>query len=1575
MDPEITKAKVRTLAKSMRSAGLISENGLAEVESTLKDRDKGPEDALGELKTSFRVSASKTAPTVAETPAATAAKKAAAEKIEPKAIYDEPTSTELSEGLAADFVLDFGGYRFLFTKVAGSNEVVLQDKEKRVGGNFVVRNTTDKRSGVLYPDSPQWPKSIPPSLKQALIAYSSARDDKALVAAQNAIEEAVDEINAVPEAKPAAKAEAVPPVDESQEEQSEISKDLLKRVEAVKKELRGITKSRAATALQKVKARDHLRMLDDPEQNETADDIEGNLRLIEGDKEKKLLLPLVPKAGQDLIGEAVNDWVREYERTRNIKLLPVPAYKGRSFSGSERELLEKGDTNEILDSLIASEKNPALRQVLRRIRALNLKTKIKIAPISGTAGGLQLGLDSTVSWTPERVQRLVDEFGYTDGQVKAFAAFVNPLEFIDATTPTAEYAAEIRKEAGALNEEKLRGYMGTPYMIWDKDKNVIIGHEGRHRFAALAARGVTKVPVVVKVYDGRGYPVSDTFSPIDSLDLKGQSFQGVGRNKRLKVNNLVPLSYLYQKQIEKTFGAPADILFQPARGMYDPATDTIYLDPEHGMSTHTFVHEVVHAAISKVLNNRSHPLTKQFEQFFLSVQGRLGMAYGAQDIQEFAAELVSNPSFQALLKSIKTPKSESLFRHILRSIAEFLGFSSKSNAFNQGLDFVNDIIDVSGSMEPTSMEKLFLGNGDLSIVAKVGKAMPALTGETVENTRNYLSNLSPKFLRAALGLLRLDNIYTLYKKELPSIKALMDAIEMRAGSQERQIAQTQKKYKEMVAVERKYRAQMQRMSDIAVEARLEEVDILDPDFIPTAAQSAAYTRLKNQFQSMPKPVQDVYRTIRDDYDASFYRHRQILINAAETSESLATKLRDKFKLEKPLVSYVPFLRSGDFWVSYTDPETDDPAAYAFESLREREQFIKLLDQKKIEYKAYQNLDDIRYTSESIPQSSFVYKVMQELRGQGAADAHLDAVWQSYLATFPSGSIMKQFMKSKNVRGMERDIIRGYGDVMIRWARKLANAEYGPQIDSALYKIREEARAQSDPAVNAAADNVLGQAQFLHNPTFNGLTTAATTASYFMFMAGNISSALINTLSLPMMVWPKLVGDFNWDAATRASLAAGRTAMNNWGENPKYKKLYETLMDHAQLEHTQAREVLEGRRQKTSDFNSLKAKVMDGLSIPLAVTEKYNRAVTAIAAYDLMKGKGASEADAVQYALQTVKDLHTSGMSATGPRWMQNALGRVFFTFKSFVWNQAFVTARAFHQAFKGEKPEVRSAARRQLLAMYGMTFAFAGLRGMPFYGAISTLSQMIAALFGDEDEPFDFDQSVKDMTNDLLFKGFFNYVTNTEVATRAGVANDLVYRDDPRFIAEHGYMLFAMTQALGPASSLIMNAGRGYEQFQNGEIQRALETVSPSWLRNGSKGLRYMTEGATTTKGDPVMEDIGVYNSLMQIIGFSPADLADRYERLQAGKGYERELGLRRTNILRLYDMARQAGDTELLGEARERITKFNETNPALRITQSTLDGSLRARLAAEKEMINGVRFNKNLRPIIEERFFSEDED
>jgi hypothetical protein len=1017
-------------------------------------------------------------------------------------------------------------------------------------------------------------------------------------------------------------------------------------------------------------------------------------------------------------------------------------------------------------------------------------------------------------------------------------------------------------------------------------------------------------------------------------------------------------------------------------GAYDPATDTITLDPRLGLTRHSAIHESVHAAISHVLRNPDHPLTKKLTAIYDSVYSQIASSYGALDIQEFAAELVGNPTFRNALKGMSAPRSGNMLQRIVQALAEFFGFRKGTNAYDAGIKAINEILDIADTVAPSSGEQMF------NIISDARAAMPVLGKQAIEQTLNTFSNVQGAGWKAlGLSLMRLDHINKIWGNKLPAIQTLIDALEKRRGYQEAAIKRVKDNYSNFLKIAKANPAAVHRMEDMAYEARMSGVDPANPNFVTTATNTAKYQQLRAIYNALPKDVREMYDTLRNDYKKAFDTYKDFLLNSTD-DPTLKKKIKAQFETNSNVVAYIPFLRRGDYWVRYPDPTTGEEAASAFESIRERQQFIDK-NLKGIQHTTYQNLESMDYNSQSIPSSSFIAQVMKGLSVKDpvtgkmtpASQQQMNNVYQAYLALFPAGSIAKNFMRSKNVPGMEKDIIRGYGDTMLKWTRKLADTMYVPQIDAAVNEIKEQAKG--DDTLSAVYKNIKDQQDFFHNPTFNKFTHAATTFSYFEYISGNISSALINLTALPMLVYPILGARFGFSKAAAAMTASNKTA-SNWvlkGNNtdPKYKGLYDYLQDHGQLEHTQARELMEGRRVSTEDYVGLKAKIMDGLSIPFSATEKYNRAVTAIAAYDLAKANNFSETKALQYAINTVKDVHTSGMAETAPLWMQNSIGRVFFTFKSFAWNSAFLMARAFHQSFAKdpslsaeENKAIRDIARRQLLGTMFMTSTFAGVKGLPFMGLAQVLGQMLHALFGDDDEPYDFHEDLRAFFGELMYKGPVNYITNLEISNRVGVAQDLIWRDDPR--ASDGLVLGAMQKAFGPAGSYLVNVENAAKMFNEGHTERAIEAVMPSFIRNGMKGTRYMVEGARTLKGDPVEEDINAYNAMMQVIGFSPASLSSKYEITSAAKGYEKKVADKRQRLLNMYDMARTGGDYDLMSEAREDINDFNSAHPGNRITGTTLQKSQSARKAAERNMINGVTFNKKLLPEIKDKFFDEED-
>jgi len=183
-----------------------------------------------------------------------------------------------------------------------------------------------------------------------------------------------------------------------------------------------------------------------------------------------------------------------------------------------------------------------------------------VAGVSAQPVQLKPSLREKASWDDKRIERLIDQYGYTDGRTYGIAAYVNPEEFVRATTPSKEFADELKAEAGALDRDQIAKETQTPFLEWDIEKGVIVGHEGRHRMSALSAEGVESAPVVLYVKDRYGSKKPDQYERQDSVSIKGQKFQdGVGRP--LTATNLIPLEYRQAKSLREEFAAAAGVKY------------------------------------------------------------------------------------------------------------------------------------------------------------------------------------------------------------------------------------------------------------------------------------------------------------------------------------------------------------------------------------------------------------------------------------------------------------------------------------------------------------------------------------------------------------------------------------------------------------------------------------------------------------------------------------------------------------------------------------------------------------------------------------------------------------------------------------------------------------------------------------------------------------------------------------------------------------------------------------------------------------------------------------------------------
>lgn len=838
--------------------------------------------------------------------------------------------------------------------------------------------------------------------------------------------------------------------------------------------------------------------------------------------------------------------------------------------------------------------------------------------------------------------------------------------------------------------------------------------------------------------------------------------------------------------------------------------------------------------------------------------------------------------------------------------------------------------------------------------------LPPFANDIKEGALNAFSKVPDSLLSAALGFMTMPQIAEVYGGELPSINRLVVALENRATSLMSRRQHVSENIQKWYKIANQHKESLPKFFDIANKTTLDQIDVLDP--------AQANNPLTKQFKQLPQGLQDVYAGMRKEYDDSAKEFLNLITK--NLSGSAASKMRTMFESGR-LKVYLPLTRQGDYWLTFKDA-AGERVSMAFESPRERALAAdKALKAGATELKAHARLSQISFRT--APPTGFMGSVIAELVQNKVDPAVIDNVYQTYMSLFPAESLRQQFRTREGVAGFNEDVFQSYANVASKMAQQLSNLEYADPVESSVAGIRQEATETPTTTIRDVVENIERQLEFLRNPVNGSLVSKASYFSYMMYIAGNISSAVVNLTQLPIVVFPLLGGKYGFDKATAAMQRA--TSMyykggkdNNsefmpdftFGATAKgeYKQLYDTAVARAAIRRSTGYEITDARRMSVQDYTGKRAKIEHALGWIFQNSERANREITLIAAFDLARQNGKDINEAIDEALKVVNDAHGASLAEIGPRFFQQGIGKVAFTFKRFAQSQIYLLGKLFNEAFRGVDPETKRIARRQLLGISGMAYAFAGIQGMPMYGAVSLLAEM---MLGDDDEPFDMDAEIRAAFGDIGYKGPINQILSVDIASRTGF-NGLLWREDPKRLSEVGPTLYALEQAAGPAYGAFRSAERGLKLINEGQIERGMEALVPSFVRNGMKAFRLGTEGALTKDGTPIVDDISAYNTLMQVFGFNPADLAEAQARAGAMKTAEKAILERRGALLDKLDAARMSGDMDGVDEVREQIDRYNSKGYGKPITSDTIASSYQTRRRNERDSVDGVTLDRKMR-------------
>ena len=346
------------------------------------------------------------------------------------------------------------------------------------------------------------------------------------------------------------------------------------------------------------------------------------------------------------------------------------------------------------------------------------------------------------------------------------------------------------------------------------------------------------------------------------------------------------------------------------------------------------------------------------------------------------------------------------------------------------------------------------------------------------------------------------------------------------------------------------------------------------------------------------------------------------------------------------------------------------------------------------------------------------------------------------------------------------------------------------------------------------------------------------------------------------------------------------------------------------------------------------------------------------AFEDAKNSGLSDQEAFrkasERALKITYDSLFNYTQYNKPRVMKNPVGKVAFQFMTFPLQMASYLARNFYGMLPLLNKEDKRDAAIKFFGTLGMTGLFAGTVGLPMYSMVMGLLEGIRDLMRpDDDEDYDEDDEGNPLGKrslDLWFREWFlphYFGPDSSIAKSMGLTDEeaqtltravemgpisaltdinigssvsldgLFFRNDlPSGDAKSQLAAMAMSFFGGALGSSISQIWSGFEDFNNGDVNKAIEKWSPAFARGVVRAATLQDKGLRASDGSQIL-DPEFYTTgklLAQSIGFASTEAGQIQKHNILAKRVMQDIEQERTHL-----------DTRLRKAADNYFDTFNE--------------------------------------------------
>jgi len=1127
-------------------------------------------------------------------------------------------------------------------------------------------------------------------------------------------------------------------------------------------------------------------------------------------------------------------------------------------------------------------------------------------------------------WSIDRIRQLFSTFAYDreDNDTKAYAGFVRPSEFLEATTTPDELAAMREQEFTKLNKRRLADFEQPIFLEINFETGKIIGHEGRHRMMALQDAGVSEVPVVFINGDWGGKRVTNA-KQINRVNLEGQeSVRGQGRG--FTATDLIPISWANSERIKETFGGEADVVFSAL----PPAAKNVEAVYSQGFKTP--------AGPARVNPGNAPTLMEKLSKgrpLWPEVKGKFNLK-AITSLPPSAKQAMYKLLTLRMLKDIVGARLPQIGRAI--TVSEQM-VSERGRIMREGADILDKLEVLRKEKNGGKQIRLL---GELQVQATMLEIDPDPKSKFHKPNKTLTdawNTLSPKAQEIYQDM---REFYT------TQVDGMVDDMKAR--------------------IDRNFPKDSTGKENPKATKLKKEID---DEFGPS--------KRKGPYFPLRRFGQYWFQVGKGD-DKEFYMFESINDRdfwMAERAKELVAekKAANEEEATRDLISAGNSLREGED--SLNNALANEPLMKKIEALVD--DAAKTMTTPNMQTKAVDDLKDgLKQLQYLLLPSTNIRKAFIHRKGIAGASADVGRVFSTSVV-----NLAYQRARVKYAEQFYDNIDNAYG-----YLEGAPNTEETRTLRDLVNELNSRSAhilGMEPTSVSDKVANGVTQFSFLWLLTapassiINIFGAATVGSSYIgarygypetfakMTKYGGKYLATAPKVTEGNTVFPTL------DKTTNL--------------NPVERAAYDRFLHDNAVDVSLTQDIMGLSQAPYEQYSAAKFKIVQGISSIFHHSERMSREVMNMAAFDLAyadnvrKGMAPGvDGPAFNAAIETAKDLTFMSIGdfsrSSKPPVLTKPIAKVLFQFKQYsllmTYNILRNTMIGFNPRRKNltdeQKAEAREA-RRRMYGTLGITALFAGAKGMPIFTAVAFLAEALQTAFGDDEEEYIFEYAMKDYLTESfggevaasMMTGLIANQLNVGISERMSL--DLI----DLWIRDSGYQRSAedsakefMLSNLGPAVSIGLNFTKAVDQWNNSQEMRALETASPIIARNLLTVGRWIREEENATaRGITIDDDITYSDLVVRALGFTPEDMLRKQKEIIDRKGLENKIEYKRERLLGALYVALHTGDDDLFERTMEKVADFNEKYPEDPIKFDTIKKSLKRKLEdkAKQEALGGV--------------------